>query len=125
MEHVLHGRGAVSRGCWVFLAPVGMPTRTTCGLLRWAPRRFSPTEHFDRGLSTTRPCDFDETLTVNGKAELVVQDAESYQELLKKADFADTAAAIHRGMKSHRRGEGKNMRKALEDIAQEAGFELE
>ena len=66
-----------------------------------------------------------EVLTVNGKAELVVQDAESYQELLKKADFADTAAAIHRGMKSHRRGEGKNMRKALEDIAQEAGFELE
>ena len=65
-----------------------------------------------------------QVLTVNGKAELVVQDAESYQELLKKAEFADTAVAIHRGMKSHSRGEGKNMRKALEDIAHEAGFEL-
>lgn len=65
-----------------------------------------------------------QVLTVNGKAELVVQDAESYQELLKKAEFADTAAAIHRGMKSHSRGEGKSMRRALEDIAHEAGFEL-
>ena len=63
-------------------------------------------------------------LTVNGKAELVVQDADSYQELLKKAEFADTAVAIHRGIKAHARGEAKNMRKALEDIAEEAGFKL-
>lgn len=47
------------------------------------------------------------------------------QELLKKADFAETVAAIHRGMKAHARGEGKNMRKAVEDIAKEAGFELQ
>jgi hypothetical protein len=53
-----------------------------------------------------------------------VQDADSYQALLKKAEFADTAAAIHRGIKAHARGEGKNMRKALEDIAEEAGFKL-
>jgi hypothetical protein len=78
-------------------------------------------EHIERLKESGEP----EVLTVNGKAELVVQDAESYQELLKKADFADTAAAIHRGIKAHARGEGKNMRKAVEDIAQEAGFELE
>ncbi len=77
-------------------------------------------EHIERLKKSGEP----EVLTVNGKAELVVQDAESYQELLKKAEFADTTAAIHRGMKAHSRGEGKNMRKALEDIAHEAGFEL-
>ena len=78
-------------------------------------------EHIERLKESGEP----EILTVNGKAELVVQDTESYQKLLEKADFADTAAAIHRGMKAHSRGEGKNMRKALEDIAHEAGFELE
>jgi PHD/YefM family antitoxin component YafN of YafNO toxin-antitoxin module len=78
-------------------------------------------EHIERLKESGEP----EILTVNGKAELVVQDAESYQALLRKAEFADTAAAIHRGMKAHSRGEGKSMRKALESIAEEAGFELE
>ena len=61
-------------------------------------------EHIERLKESGEP----EVLTVNGKAE-----------------FADTAAAIHRGIKAHARGEGKNMRKALENIAEEAGFELE
>ena len=65
-----------------------------------------------------------EVLTINGKAELVVQDVVSYQALLKKAVFADTAAAIRRGIKARARGDGKNMRKALEAIAQKTGFEL-
>jgi len=77
-------------------------------------------EHTERLKESGEP----EVLTINGKAELVVQDVESYQELLTKAEFADTAAAIHRGMKAHSRGDGKNIRKALEDIAQEAGFDL-
>jgi hypothetical protein len=77
-------------------------------------------EHIERLKKSGEP----EVLTVNGKAELVVQDADSYQELIRKAEFADTAAAIHRGMKAHGRGEGKNMRKALEDIARESGFEF-
>ncbi len=33
-------------------------------------------------------------LTVNGKAELVVQDAESYQNLLEAAEYRDTLAAL-------------------------------
>ena len=77
-------------------------------------------EHIERLKESGEP----EVLTVNGKAELVIQDADSYQLLLKKAEFADTAAAIHRGIKAHARGEGKNMRKTLEDIAAKAGFEL-
>lgn len=78
-------------------------------------------EHIERLRQTGQP----EVLTVNGKAQVVIQDAEAYQQLLKKAEFADTAAAIHRGIKAHARGEGKNMRKALEDIARETGFQLQ
>lgn len=37
-------------------------------------------------------------LTVNGKAELVVQDAESYQLMLERLDRAETLAAIKQGM---------------------------
>ncbi len=37
-------------------------------------------------------------LTVNGRAELVVQDAESYQELLDRLEKAETIAAIRRGI---------------------------
>jgi prevent-host-death family protein len=37
-------------------------------------------------------------LTVNGRAELIVQDAESYQEILERLERAETLAAIRRGM---------------------------
>ena len=38
-------------------------------------------------------------LTVNGRAELVVQDAESYQEMLDRLERAETITGIRRGMK--------------------------
>jgi prevent-host-death family protein len=44
-------------------------------------------------------------LTVNGKAELVVQDAESYQRLLEAKDRMEAVEGIRRGlesMKAHR-----------------------
>jgi len=37
-------------------------------------------------------------LTVNGRAELVVQDAESYQLILERLERAETLASIRRGM---------------------------
>src|SRR3989475_10501347 len=45
-------------------------------------------------------------LTVNGRAELVVQDAVTYQEMLARLERAETVAAIRRGMKQGERGEG-------------------
>ena len=45
-------------------------------------------------------------LTVNGRAELVVQDAESYQLILERLQRAETVAAIRRGMKQSDRGAG-------------------
>lgn len=78
-------------------------------------------EHVERLKQTGKP----EILTVNGKAELVVQDASSYQELLVKAEFADAVKAIRLGMKTHAQGGGKGMRKAIEDIAAKVGILLE
>ena len=46
-------------------------------------------------------------LTVNGKAELVVQDAESYQELLDAAELVKTLKGIKLGLEQMQQGEGK------------------
>src|SRR5947207_5416440 len=46
-------------------------------------------------------------LTVNGKAELVVQDAESYQALLETVERAETIEGIRRGLDQLRRVEGQ------------------
>jgi prevent-host-death family protein len=46
-------------------------------------------------------------LTVNGKAELVVQDAQSYQELLKAAELIETLKGIKQGLEQMKAGEGK------------------
>ena len=78
-------------------------------------------EHVERLKASGKP----EVLTVNGKAELVVQDAASYQHLLVKAEFADAVRAIRAGMKAHAEGKGKSMRKVLEEIAKEVGLKLE
>jgi PHD/YefM family antitoxin component YafN of YafNO toxin-antitoxin module len=44
-------------------------------------------------------------LTVNGKAVLVVQDIESYQKLLDRIDYLETAERIRRGLEECERGE--------------------
>src|ERR1044071_9891641 len=43
-------------------------------------------------------------VTVNGKAEIVVQDAESYQRMLEMLDRAGTIEALREGLASVRRG---------------------
>jgi PHD/YefM family antitoxin component YafN of YafNO toxin-antitoxin module len=55
-------------------------------------------------------------LTVNGKAELVVQDAESYQRLLELVDGAEAVAGIRRGLESFERGRGIPVKKAFRDL---------
>lgn len=47
-----------------------------------------------------------QVLTVNGRAEVVVQDARAYQRILDRLDEVDTIAAIRRGLESIDRGEG-------------------
>ena len=59
-------------------------------------------------------------LTVNGKAEIIVQDAESYQRMLEVLDRAETIEALREGLESVRRGKtmsldqfDKEMRKRI------------
>ena len=45
-------------------------------------------------------------LTVNGRAEVIVQDPESYQKLLEMAEKFEAISAIQEGMGQAERGEG-------------------
>jgi prevent-host-death family protein len=55
-------------------------------------------------------------LTVNGKAELVVQDAMAYQQMLQRVEQAETVTAIKQGIAEFERGEGRPAREALEEL---------
>jgi prevent-host-death family protein len=55
-------------------------------------------------------------LTVNGKAKLVVQDAESYQRLLESIDYSEAVKGIRRGLDDVAKGKGKPVRQAFAAI---------
>ena len=61
-------------------------------------------------------------LTVNGKAEIIVQDAQAYQELLERVERAETVAAIRQGMKEFEEGKSRPAREALEELRQKYGI---
>lgn len=61
-------------------------------------------------------------LTVNGRAEVVVQDAASYQELLDRLERAETVAAIRQGMEQIERGEGIPLKQAERHLRKRHGF---
>ncbi len=59
-------------------------------------------------------------LTVNGKAELVVQDAESYQKLLEAKDRMEAIEGINRGLESM--NAGKPAEKFFQELFSEKGI---
>lgn len=64
-------------------------------------------------------------LTVNGKAEVVVQDAAAYQKLLdaaQRADREETVAAIREGLADVKAGRTKPARTALKALAKKYGI---
>ena len=61
-------------------------------------------------------------LTVNGRAEVVVQDAASYQTLLDRLERAETVAAIRQGMEQFERGEGIPLQQAERRLRKKHGF---
>jgi prevent-host-death family protein len=61
-------------------------------------------------------------LTVNGKAELVVQDAESYQKLLEAQDRMEAIEGIRRGLESMKRNAGKPAEKFFREFFAEKGI---
>lgn len=76
------------------------------------------TEHLDRLRNSRKPL----VLTVNGKAECVVLDADSYKELVDKIEFTESVLAIREGIESVARGEVRDADEALAEIAKKYGL---
>lgn len=58
-------------------------------------------------------------LTINGKAELVVQDAASYQRLFELAERLETIEAVKEGLAAIDRGEGRPMDAVFDELEAE------
>ncbi len=58
-------------------------------------------------------------LTINGKAEIVVQDAKSYQRLLDLAERLETIQAVKEGLASMGRDEGRPMDDVFDALEKE------
>lgn len=61
-------------------------------------------------------------LTLNGRAEVVVQDAVSYQELLDRLERAEALAAIRQGIEQFDRGQGMQLEAAEKRLRKKHGF---
>lgn len=55
-------------------------------------------------------------LTVNGKAELVIQDAESYEKPLEAHERMEAIEGIRRGLESMKRNQGKPAEKFFREF---------
>jgi prevent-host-death family protein len=56
-------------------------------------------------------------LTIKGKAELVIQDAASYQELQDRIERLETIAAVKEGLEDVAAGRTRPVREVLEELA--------
>jgi PHD/YefM family antitoxin component YafN of YafNO toxin-antitoxin module len=63
-------------------------------------------------------------LTINGKAELVVQDAASYQKLLKLAEEAEILEGIRRGLEDHEAGRVITLEQFKEEVRAKHGIRV-
>ncbi len=61
-------------------------------------------------------------LTVNGKAELVVQDAKSYQQILERLERLEGVEAIRLGIAAAEDGRVKPARQALTELQEKLGI---
>jgi len=58
-------------------------------------------------------------LTVNGKARLVVQDVQAYEELMRLKDTVEMIAGVKRGLESMRKGEGRDAEEFFDELFKE------
>ncbi|NEO36617.1 MAG: type II toxin-antitoxin system Phd/YefM family antitoxin [Moorea sp. SIOASIH] len=77
-----------------------------------------PAEHIKRLKATGKP----EILTVNGKAEIVIQDAKAYEEMV---DLLETLKKIATAAKAHDEGKGIPADEFFEKFEQKHGLKGE
>ncbi|MFZ4575275.1 MAG: hypothetical protein ACOYN0_12805 [Phycisphaerales bacterium] len=76
--------------------------------------------HLERLAATGRP----EVLTVNGKARVVVQDAEAYQRIMEALDAAETERIVRERLAAVERGEaGVPAEQVLAEVRKRLGVE--
>jgi hypothetical protein len=75
--------------------------------------------HIDRLKETRTP----EIPTVNGKAELVILDVQSFQDLIDKAERIETIEAIRAGLASANRGELKPAEQLFAEMKAKYGLQ--
>lgn len=61
-------------------------------------------------------------LTVNGKAELVVQDAQSYQKLLNSIEYLESIIGIQKGLEDIANGDTQPLDQFREEMQQKYGI---
>lgn len=64
-----------------------------------------------------------QVLTVNGKAEVIVQDAVSYQEMVERLHHMETLTAIREGLASAERGELKDASQVYAEMKAKYGIQ--
>lgn len=69
-------------------------------------------EHLKKLKASGRP----EALTVNGKAELVVQSAAAYENLLDEIDRLEAVVGISQGLLEMKQGKGKPAEQVLREL---------
>jgi len=77
-------------------------------------------EHIERLKETGNA----EVLTVNGQAEVIVQSAEAYQQLLNDAELARSLRVIRKSLEDAKSGKTQLARTFLERLAAQHGIEL-
>jgi len=71
-------------------------------------------EHIRRIKKSGRPM----VLTVNGQAEIVVQDAKSYQNLLARAEEAENRENLLRGIADYHTGKARDLDEVLDQLTE-------
>ena len=83
-------------------------------------RNIHPLSEFQRGAKTflerLKQTQAPIVLTVNGKAAVVVQDAESYQKLLDRMELLESLAGIHKSMEEFEQGKGQPLGDAFQQL---------
>ena len=78
--------------------------------------------HHKRHLQQLKRSRRPSVLTLNGKAEVIVQDAAAYQEMIEAVEEAQTKQGIAEGIASMERGEGEPADKVFAQLRKKHGF---
>ena len=85
-----------------------------------------PLSEFQRGakafLARLKETKAPMVLTVNGKAAVVVQDAESYQQLLDRIELLESIAGIRKSIEEFEQGEGMPLKEAWKQLREKYGI---